>query len=79
LLLRPKGQARDNLPVTGVLVRARSVSHRILAKYSVVAFGGTANVFNASQTIAPLAPDPAPGGAGVVWWAAFDSHSPDRN
>ena len=51
-------------PVTGVLIRARKVPDILPARYSVVAFAGTAIVVNAVQTIAP--PDPDPGAIGVL-------------
>ena len=51
-------------PVTGVLIRGRKVPETLPAKYSVVAFAGTAIVVHAVQTIAPA--DPDPGAIGVV-------------
>jgi hypothetical protein len=51
-------------PLTGVMIRALSVPDTLPAKYSVLAFAGTAIVFSVSQTIASA--DPDPGAIGVA-------------
>src|SRR6267142_7046436 len=51
-------------PVTGVLIRARKVPETRPARYSVVAFAGTAIVVNAIQVV-PV-PDVGESGIGVL-------------